>query len=54
MKGDEGSPFLQLLQQRMNYPYQISWFCNLTDPFSKNVFVLLDAYDHGHESLRRS
>lgn len=48
MKENERSPFLQLVQQQVNSPCEISGFCNLTYPFMENMFVLLDAYHHGH------
>ena len=54
MKGNEWSRFLQLVKQQVNSSCEIGGFCNLTYPFMEDMFVLLDAYDHGHESLRRS
>ena len=48
MKENERSPLLQLVQQQMNSPCEISGFCNLTYPFMENMFALLNAYHHGH------
>ena len=48
MKGNEWSRFLQLVQQQVNSSCEIGGFCNLTYPFMEDMFVLLDAYHHGH------